>query len=112
MVSSANNQRTNFLSDARAYGLHIAEMLAASHFSAEEKQAWALLVPLMTPDQLGQFDAMLRSDMKSGARREIEDLLVELRAKLHVRDLSLAAIKERAHQDFDALEKELEHLSK
>lgn len=112
MVSSANNPRANFLSDARAYGAHIAEMLAASHFSAEEKQAWAELVSLMSPEQLSKFDALLRADMQAEVKSDLEDLLIALKAALHQRDLSLAAIKEQAHQDFDAVEKELEQLSK
>ena len=49
------------LNDAREYGKHIAEMLAASHFTAEEKQAWAVLVPDMTLEQLEKFDALLQA---------------------------------------------------
>jgi hypothetical protein len=107
-----NTSRANLLSDARAYGAHLAEMLAASHFSAEEKQAWAELVPLMTPTQLGKFDALLQDDMQAEVRTELEDLFVTIKAALHQRDLSLVAIQEQAHQDFDAVEKELEQLSK
>jgi len=107
-----NTSRANLLSDARAYGAHLAEMLAASHFSAEEKQAWAELVPLMTATQLGEFDVLLQSDMRAEVRAELEDLLVAIKATLHQRDLSLVAIQEQAHQDFDAVEKELEQLSK
>lgn len=98
--------------DAREYGKHLAEMLAASHFSLEEKQAWAALVPVMTAAQLVQFDTLLRADMQAEASHELEDLLIAVKAAQHKRDLSVTAANEQAHQELDAIQKELEAAGK
>lgn len=96
------------LDDARAYGQHLAEMLAASHFSAENKEAWAFLIPEMTPEQLGKFDAILRADMTAKTTHELEDLIISIRAAQHKRDLSLAALDAETDKAFDDLEEEIE----
>ena len=99
------------LAEAREYGQHLAEMLAASHFSAEEKEAWAFLIPEMSNEQLKKFDAVLRADMSAQSAGELEDLVVSIRAAQHKRDLSLSALNEDTHQKLDQIEKDIEAAS-
>lgn len=96
------------LNDAREYGKHLAEMLMASHFTAEQKEAWAFLIPEMSSEQLAKFDAILRADMTAKSTHELEDLIVSIRAAQHQRDLSLDALDTKTDQDFDDIEKEIE----
>ena len=86
------------MDDARAYGQHLASMLAASHFSVAEKQAWAVLIPDMSLEQLKKFDAVLRADMTAQSTHELEDLNIAITAARHQRDLSMAALETEADQ--------------
>ena len=94
--------------DAREYGQHLTLMLAASHFSAAEKQAWAELVPAMTKEQLIKFDALLQADMRALSAHELESTSIALRAAMHKRDLALSALNQDAHQALDELEQEIQ----
>lgn len=48
--------------ESQEYGKQLAQMLAASHFSDQQKRAWAALVPVMTATQLKKFHALLKAD--------------------------------------------------
>ncbi len=108
MVASNSADINSKVTKAREYGEHLASMLVASHFSVAEKEAWAFLVPGMTPEQLVRFDQLLQADMAALAGHEMQDLLVELKAAQHKRDLSLAALNEKTHQTLDALTQDIE----
>lgn len=108
MVALTNAANSKLLTEAHEYGQYLAEMLAASHFSVEEKQAWAFLLPNMTPEQLAKFDAILKADIKTQAGAELEDLLVTIRAAQHKSDLSMAALREKTHNALDGIEKDIE----
>lgn len=93
--------------EAKEYGQHLAAMLAASHFSTQEKQAWAKLVPSMSPEQLAKFDGLLRADMRAQSAHELENTSIALREAMHKRDLALSALNLSTHAALDALEQDL-----
>lgn len=97
---------------AREYGQHLAQMLAVSSFSDEAKQAWAALVPSMTPDQLIKFDELLKADMKAQTSVELEDTVVAIKAAQHSHDLSEAALGAKVDQTLDTIEAELDSAEK
>jgi|GEM_PF-1671690 len=107
MVAPTKDANGNLLTEAREYGRYLAEMLAASHFSVEEKQAWAALIPDMIPEQLAKLDAILKADINKQANAELEDLLVIIRAAEHKRDLSLAALRTKTHDALADIQKDI-----
>lgn len=98
------------LAEAKEYGHRIAEMLAASDFSAEQKAAWAVVVPAMTLEQLKRFDALLKLEMREQVEQEFEDVLTTLRAKVTEHELKVGAAQTQHNQSLDALEKEFKAL--
>jgi hypothetical protein len=107
MATSKAKDDSKNKSDAKDYGQHLAAMLAVSRFSPEAKQAWAALVPSMTPDQLAKFDAMLQADMKAQAAGQLEGAAVQIKAAQHKRDFALSALDTQTNQALDDIEAQL-----
>lgn len=105
-----NNVETT--AKAREYGQHLAQMLAVSSFSDEAKQAWAALVPDMTPEQLIKFDELLKADMKAQTSVELEDTVVAIKAAQQSHDLSQVALGAQIDQTLDSIEAELDSAEK
>ncbi|MFZ2681871.1 MAG: hypothetical protein WAZ14_02155 [Patescibacteria group bacterium] len=95
------------LAEAREYGQHLAALLASSSFTPEQKQAWATLVPEMSPAQLIKFDDLLRLNLQTQSAGELEHVFVDVQAARHKFELSLAALNEQTHQALDEIEAEL-----
>lgn len=107
MAGSTAKVSDKILAEARDYGQHLAEMLAASHFSKADQEAWAFLIPQMTLEQLKKLENVLLADLANQAKPELEDLIVSMKAAEHQHALSVAAIDETAAQAMDNLERDL-----
>lgn len=93
---------------SKQIGESLAKLLMASSFSGTEKQAWAALVPHMSPSQLQRFMATLEKQLLAQAGEDSEGVLLALKAAEHEHVLSVAAVNEKAHQAMDDLEEDIE----
>ena len=100
----------NTMVDAQAYGQRIAEMLKATDFSAEQKAAWASLVPGMTPEQLKRFDAILKLNMREQIEQEFEDALTAMRAAVDKHEIAVGALRVQHGHELDAIEQQVKSL--
>ncbi len=81
MASTAKPQfsESALLKEARALAVQLAEALAASNLSQQEKEAWAALLPELRLDQLSRLAAILDASVEKAARADVADVVNKLR---------------------------------
>ncbi len=82
--------------EARTLAIALAQFLAASKMSEEQKAAWAALIPEMRLDQLTRFAAVLDGSVSQAAKAELAETVQKFRAVLE----KYAAIQSQTDNDF------------
>ena len=82
--------------EARVLAISLAERLMASAMSAEQKAAWAAIIPEMRLDQLSRFAAALDASVEKAAQGEIADAAEQYKVILE----KYAAVQAQTDSDF------------
>lgn len=85
-------------------------MLQASSFSAEEKAAWAEVLPLLSLEQIDRLSNLLEKNLQTQIAEEFEDTLLKIKAAKTKHDLSASALELRTEKELSAIERELDQL--
>lgn len=98
MASSAQPAATvaALQQEARGLAVSLAQMLAASSMSEEQKSSWAALIPEMRLDQLSRFAAVLDASVEKAAKAELADTVQKFRTVLE----KYAAMQSQTDNDF------------
>jgi hypothetical protein len=65
--------------EVKMLAVRLAEALGASSMSAQQKEAWAVLIPEMRLDQLARFAEVLDASVSKAMRAEVADIVDSLR---------------------------------
>ena len=95
---------------AAGFGAFLAQMLASSNLSDDQKAAWATLVPEMTLDQLGRFAAVLERYVDPTAQPEIADLKAKLLKVKEEYDAKIQSLNAAAQSEINAVMKEVDEI--
>ncbi len=82
--------------EARTLAVSLAEHLMASAMPAEQKAAWAVMIPEMRLDQLSRFAAILDASVEKAAQAEVAGAVQQYRDILE----KYAAVQAQTDSDF------------
>lgn len=82
--------------EARSLAVSLAQMLAASSMSEEQKASWAAFIPEMRLDQLSRFAAVLDASVEKAAKAELAGTVQKFRTVLE----KYAAMQSQIDNDF------------